>query len=160
MVNFVPDKTDVVAQHVPFFEDQKDAKIPGRGTSKTPEELQTEIRNLMTKMGAYNVIFIPGRINEKPLRYGYQITFMLANNPGRFEVAALPMRSEIPSRKIAALAQALYLVRNWIESEVFSQIYRPGNVPLLPYLVGPGDKTVTEVFISSGMMFLPVPGNN
>lgn len=158
MVNFVPDKMDLGMLNIPFYEEQSDAKIPGRGTSKSPEQLQAEIRDLMTKLGAYNVVFMPGKINDKPLRYGYQISFMISNNPGRIEIAALPMRSETPSRKTAALAQALYLVRNWIEGEVFSQIYRPGNVPLMPYFIGPGDKTLNEAMIETGRFPLLASG--
>lgn len=144
-MGFVPDKNDAgTSIHIPFYEDQADAKIPGRGTDKTPEQLQSEILDLMTKLGAYNVLFVSGKSDEKPVRYGYRITFMASGHPGRIDVAALPMRAETPARKQKALAQALYGIRNWLESEVFSQYYRPGNIPLLPYMIGEGNLTVNE----------------
>ncbi len=40
-------------------------------------------------------------------------------------------------------------VRNWLESEVFSMMYRPGAVPLIPFLIGAGNKTVTEALVES-----------
>jgi hypothetical protein len=150
MANFVPEEDKMPALMVPFFEDQKDAKIPGRGTEKSPAELQAEVRELMTKLGAYSVMFKPGKFQDNPIRYGYQITFVLAGTPGRMDIAALPMKSEAAGKKDRALAQSLYLVRNWLEAEVFSQIYRPGNVPLLPYLVGDGDLTINEAMVRSG----------
>lgn len=78
------------------------------------------------------------------------MTFMIGGMAGRMEVAALPMKNEAPGKKEKALAQALYLVRNWLEGEAFSQVYRPGNVPLLPYLIGAGDVTVQEAVSKSG----------
>lgn len=152
MASFIPDKLTTPTLHVPYFEDQSEEKIPGRGTKKSPVELQVEVRELMTKLGAYNVIFQPGKFQDSPIRYGYLMTFRLANTPGRMEIAALPMHSETVARKDRALAQALYLVRNWLEGEVFSQIYRPGNVPLLPYLVGEGDLTINEAMVKSGTL--------
>lgn len=150
MATFVPDELHVPKLDVPYFEDQSDQKIPGRGTEKSPEQLQTEVREMMTKLGAFRVIFTPGKFSDNPVRYGYQMTFVIGDVPGRMDIAALPMRSEAPGKKNKALAQALYLVRNWLEGEFFSQVYRPGSIPLLPYMVGNDNRTVTEVMVSTG----------
>lgn len=152
MASFIPDKLDAPVLNVPYFEDQKEHGIPGRGTDKSPQQIQTEIRNIMSRLGAGNVVFSPGKFQDKPIRYGYQITFFMAGIPGRIDIAALPIKSETAVRKEKALAQALYLVRNWLEGELFSQIYRPGNVPLLPYLIGANDVTVQEAMIKSGSL--------
>lgn len=152
MADFVPEKLEMPALAVPYFEEQSEQKIPGRGTEKSPSQLQAEIRELMGKLGATNVIFTPGKFQDKPIRYGYQMTFMIGGMAGRMEVAALPMKNEAPGKKEKALAQALYLVRNWLEGEVFSQVYRPGNVPLLPYLIGPDNVTVQEAIVNSGKL--------
>ena len=55
-------------------------------------------------------------------------------------------------KKDRALAQALFLVRNWLESEVFSSVYRPGAVALLPFLIGDNGETVTETMVHSGKL--------
>ena len=158
VANFVPDPLHAQKLDIPFFEEQTGKDIPGRGTTKTCEKLQQEIRELMLKMEAFGVVFMPGTFNEKPKRYGYRLTFRLAGMAGRMEIAALPIRNETPNKKNRALAQALYLVRNWLESEVFSQVYRPGSMPLVPYLVGAGDKTVIEALVESGS--LPLLASN
>ena len=149
---FVADKLEMPALAVPYFEEQSEEKIPGRGTKKSPSELQAEVRDFMGKMGATNVIFTPGKFQDAPIRFGYQMTFVIAGMPGRMDIAALPMKSEAPGKKDKALAQALYLVRNWLEGEVFSQVYRPGNIPLLPYIIGPDDVTVQEAIVKSGKL--------
>ena len=153
MVNFIPEPVKTAAPKVPFFEDSSTLQIPGRGTKKSEKQLQVEINNLMMKLDAGNVLFSPGKFEvapNSPQRYGYLMTFSLNGTPGRMEIAALPIRKETPAKKDDALRQALYLVRNWLESEVFSTMYRPGAVPLIPFLIGAGDKTVTELLVESG----------
>lgn len=152
MVNFIPETVTPSVRNIPFFEDSQDAKIPGRRTTKTEEVLQKEVRNLMLQLDAGNIVFSPGKfevsVNSKP-RYGWLMTFSINGLKGRMEIAALPIKHETPSKKDAALRQALFLVRNWLESEVFSIMYRPGAVPLIPFLIGAGDKTITEALIAS-----------
>jgi len=158
MMNFIPDQLHATKLDIPFFEEQKGENIPGRGTTKSCEKLQQEIRELMLKLEAFNTVFTPGTFADKPKRYGYRLTFRLAGVAGRMEIAALPIRNETATRKDRALAQALYLVRNWLEAEVFSQVYRPGSMPLVPYLIGAGDKTVIEALVESGSLPLLVSG--
>lgn len=150
MNGFVPDKTELEKQVIPWFDDQTDSKIPGRGTRKDVTDLQGEIIELMGHLHAGGVSFIQGTHPGKPTRYGFQIRFNINGVQGRIDVAALPIKSETPTKKDRALAQALYLVRDWLEAEVFSSVYRPGAVALLPFLVNENGKTVTEAFISSG----------
>ncbi len=153
MVNFIPAAVTTAVKNVPFFEDSSDLKIPGRGTHKTEKQLQVEIRDLMMRLDAGNIVFSPGMFEVSPgvpKRYGWLMTFNLNGAPGRMEIAALPLRKETPIKKNDALCQALYLVRNWLESEVFSTMYRPGAVPLIPFLIGAGNKTVTELLVESG----------
>lgn len=157
VANFVPDQLHAQKMVIPFFDDQSDEKIPGRGTKKTCEQLQQEIRELMLKLEAFSVMFTPGTFDDKPKRYGYRMTFKLAGASGRIEIAALPIRTETPNKKDRALAQALYLVRGWLESEAFSQVYRPGSVPLMPYLLDEKGRTVTEALQANGGIPLLMP---
>ncbi len=151
-MRFIPDKLEQPVLNIPYFEDQTGEKIPGRATEKPVAKLQDEVRELLLKMGAYGVTFTPGTFEDKPLRYGYEMAFKLEGHPGRMKIAALPIRNETAQRKDRALAQALYLVRNWLEAEIYSQVYRPGSIPLVPYLIGDDGKTVTETLIAAGTL--------
>ncbi len=158
MNGFIPDKIGLKQADVPFFEDQSEQKIPGRRTEKTQKNLKGEIISLMAKLGAGGVLFIQGTYPGERKRYGYQIQFNINGVPGRFDVAALPIKSETAVKKDRALAQALYLIRNWLEAEHFSAVYRPGAVALLPYLIGEGGQTLTEAIIAGGKLPLLVSG--
>ena len=152
MVQFIPEPVTTAARNIPYFEDSQDRKIPGRGTEKSADKLQQEIRQLMLELDAGNIVFSPGKFEVAPgvpARYGWLMTFSANGLKGRMEIAALPMRHESPAKKDQALRQALYLVRNWLESEVFSVLYRPGAVPLIPFLIGTGNKTITEALLES-----------
>lgn len=157
MNGFIPDKVALQAQAVPWFEDQSEKKIPGRGTEKTLAQLQAEIMELMARLGAGGVVFMPGTHPGTPKRYGFQLHFNINGTGGRIDIAALPIKNETPAKKDRALAQALYLVRNWLEAEVFSSVYRPGAIALLPFLIGDKGLTVTEAMIQSGTMPLLAP---
>jgi hypothetical protein len=150
MVNFIPELKGHATNAVPFFEDGSLANIPGRGTEKSIDRLQKEILELMTKLGAFAAYFVPGQYPGKPTRYGFQIHFQYANARGRIDCAALPIRKETPHKKDRAQAQALFLLRDKLEVMVFAAMYEPGSVPLVPYLIGAGGKTVTEALIESG----------
>ncbi len=152
MVQFIPEPVTTAARNIPYFEDSQNRKIPGRGTEKSAEKLQQEIRQLMLELDAGNIVFSPGTFQVAPgvpARYGWLMTFSANGLKGRMEIAALPMRHATPAKKDQALRQALYLVRNWLESEVFSVLYRPGAVPLIPFLIGTGNKTITEALLES-----------
>lgn len=151
-MTFIPDPVKATRVTVPYFEDSASQKVPGRGTHKTVDRLQTEIRALMAQLDSTNVFFSPGQFPvtiDQPPRFGWQMTFLFRGLKGRMEIAALPLRKETPNSKDAALRQCLYLVRNWLESEVYSQLYRPGVVPLLPFLLAEGGKTIGESLAES-----------
>lgn len=145
MNKFIPERPEVSKLTVPFYEDQQ--KIVGSSVTKSLDYYEKRVKETMTRLGAYNVVLMLGNFPGQSARYGYQITFNLSNIPGRIDCAALPMRSETKVKKERALCQALYLLGNWLEAELFSTIYRPGSIPLVPYLIGSGDKTVTESLI-------------
>lgn len=129
----------------PYFEDSQDRRIPGRRTEKSIEKLEQEIRKLLDEHGAARIVFTPGEWPGPPKRYGWQVDFMLSGVPGQMQIAALPMRVPTPWKKEQSLKQALYLVRNWLESELWSSTYRPGSLPLIGYLMDDNGKTVHEM---------------
>lgn len=147
MNKFIPEKPEAQKMVVPFYEDQQ--KVAGSAVTKSLDYYEKRVKEIMTRLGAYSVVLMGGTYPGQTTRYGYQITFFLSNIPGRIDCAALPMRSETKVKKERALCQALYLLGNWLEAELFSTIYRPGSIPLVPYLIGAGDKTVTEALIES-----------
>lgn len=153
MVDFIPEQIKAPGIQVPYFEDVKASDIPGRRTERPLDWYEEQIRNLLARLGAGSVVFTVGQFPTMPKRHGYRITFSLNGVSGRMDVAALPMRGEeTAKKKKQALAQALFLFRNWLESEVLSTVYRPGAVSLIPYLIGAGGKTVTEVLLESGQL--------
>jgi hypothetical protein len=148
-MTFIPDKLALQAQQVPYFEDSQDRKIPGRGTEKTVRQLQTEIVNLLAQLGASSAHFIPGTYEGPTQRYGYRIEFWYGSIQGRIDCAALPMRHETDTRKDRALAQALFLLRDELQTALWAQVHKPGAVPLVPYLIGAGGQTVTEYLLQT-----------
>src|SRR5258706_2653562 len=150
---FIPDLTAKKPSSIPYFEDSSKLAVPGRGTTKTHEQLQKEVVKLLAELGAYSVTFTPGNLDEAPIRYGFRIDFRFEGAMGRIDIAALPIRHTHPTKKYAALAQALYLFRDKIQAQVYASIYEPGSIPLVPYLINPqSGKTVTEGLIEFGML--------
>ena len=150
MPTFIPDPIAVQAQAVPYFEDSQKMDIPGRGTDKQVLTLQQEVIQMLARLGAASVQFVPGSYADGPrTRYGFRVVFWLGGTQGRIDIAALPLRSETAHRKDRALAQALYLLRDELQAMVHSQVYKPGAVPLIPYLIGPNGQTVTEYLVET-----------
>lgn len=150
MVEFIAEQPHALEMAIPFYEDNLlDKTIPGRGVEKPVEFYQKQVQQLLLKLGAGMIRFVGGRYPGKPERYGYQILFSMNGIPGRIDCAALPLRNETAHKKDRALAQALFLVRSWLEAEVYSYVYRPGSVPLIAYLIGEDGKTVTEKLLET-----------
>jgi len=146
---FIPDPLAIQAQDVPFFEDSQKRDVPGRGTGKTVPQLQAEVVEMLARLGGAGARFVPGTFDGARRRYGYEIWFWYGGTQGRMDCAALPIRKETDRKKDRALAQALYLLRDELRALVHSQMYKPGAIPLVPYLIGAGGKTVTEFLIET-----------
>lgn len=151
-MQFVPDVNFKPSLEVPYLEDARASNSAGHSTTKTQAALQREIISLMNDLGAQNVVFVPGTFPTSPKRYGYLVTFNFVGVAGRIPIAGLPIRSETSDRKDKALRQALYLFREYLQGEMNARIFRPGHVPLVPYLLGDGDQTVMEAIVSSGRL--------
>ena len=152
MVNFIPDMPKAPELRVPYFEDITAADIPGCKTGKSIAKLQAEITQLLARMGASMVTFVSGRTDTKPVRYGFQIRFSYGPRGGEIDCVALPIRYETTNKKDRALAQALYLVRNGLETQLHSSMFQPGYLPIVPYLIGDNGKTVMKMMVESGML--------
>lgn len=159
MVTFIPDMPKAQELRVPFFEDITAQDIPGCKTGKPVAKLQDEIIHLLARMGGGMVTFISGKVEGKPVRYGYQIHFYYGAAKGRIDCVALPLRSETPNKKDRALAQALYLVRNSLEAQLFAKFYQPGYEPIVPYLIDDKGVTVMQALVERGMLPMLASGS-
>lgn len=157
MVNFIPDK-QMQPPAVPFFEDITARDIPGCRTKKSVESLQKEIVAVLKRLDCGNIIFQSGKTADRPPRSGYQIHFTYLGHKGRIDCVALPVRNPYGKNPDRALAQALYLVRNSLEAQLYSSVYQPGYAPIAPYLIGEKGRTVMEALVESGMLPLLADG--
>lgn len=152
MVNFIPDDKQAQYVETPFFEDITAKDIPGCETKKTIDQLQAEIRAVLKRLDCINIQFQSGKTSEKPTRYGYLIHFTCIGRKGRIDCVALPLRSETGHKKDRALAQALYLVRNALEAQLYAKFYQPGYEPIVPYLIDDKGVTVMQALVERGML--------
>ena len=149
---FIPDKPEMRSFFVPYFEDATGSEVAGKHTRKSQKALKEEIVVLISKLGGSAVVFTPGKYFGTPMRHGFRIEFNVSGIPARIDAAALPIRVETLTKIDRALAQCLYLVRDWMQSELNSLMYRPNVFPLIAFLVGAGGKTVTETLMESRML--------
>jgi len=161
MPTFIPDPIDAQQADVPFYEESQKLAIPGRGTEKSVQKLQGEIIDLIARLGGGAVVFTPGQYREgERVRHGFQVMFWYGSARGRIDCAALPIRRETARVKDRALAQALYLLRDELQAQVYSQTYKPGAVPLIPYLMNGDGQTVTEFMVATQNVPQLMAGSN
>lgn len=145
-MEFQPDESDE-ALEVPYFEDAKARDgIRGHRTRKSLRDLKDEIRKAIARLGGGVTRIQRGSFMTDPPRDGYLVHFNLDAHAGRLPVATLPIENETKRRKKQARKQALYTVREVLEAQYNLKILAPGSNPLLPYLLGAGDKTVAELY--------------
>ena len=113
---------------------------------------RNRIVDYFIRLGASGIIFTDGKFPTSPPRYGYRIEFQFYGMSGRIDAAALPIKSETAIKKDKALKQCLFLLAQWLEGEFSSLMYRPGAIPLMPYLLGSGGKTIVEQMVESGYL--------
>jgi hypothetical protein len=152
MPKFIPDKLVMSGPRVPYFEDSSsDNGVAGHSTRKSILDLQNEIRQAIGRLGGGVQDFIPGQFDTVPIRYGYSVTFMLGDMPGRIDVAGLPIKYQhTGKKKEAALKQALYMLRDMLEAQYYGMLVMPDSQPLVPYLLGTDGRTVTEALADTG----------
>jgi len=149
MVNFIPEPIKGESLDVPFFENVKGADVSGRHTEKKVEVLQKEIEDILVRLGAVGITFQAGEYPGKTKRFGFRIGFVVGANRGRIDCAALPLRTFTPHKKDRALAAALFLVRDELKAALMAKMYKPGSVPLLPYMLDNKGRTLTEALTES-----------
>lgn len=173
MNNFIPNQPNE-APKVPFFDDvTSEDGWQGHATSKSIETLKTEVTKAISRLGGVVSGFQRGVFNiDGKKREGFQIHYALSAPggkyvPGRLDVASLPVRYNWRSRrsederKEQSLRMALYMLRNAIDGLWFLQQLSPGYAPLMPWMLTPEGKTVSQMWADSSVMnnLLP-PGDS
>lgn len=158
-MTFIPDDIDEKPPEIPWFEHaSSELGIKGHGTKKSIEELQIEIKSAMSKLGGGVTAFFGGKFPGQRDRYGYEIRFGYGKREGLIRVAGLPMEHESPAKKIKTLKQALYTVRDALESQFNARLNMPGAAPLVGYLLDDKGRTLGEVLAKSdGIPLLTEP---
>lgn len=172
-MEFIPDQQQREAQDVPYFDDvTSEEGWQGYATKKSIEDLKAEVIAAIGRMDGLVTGFVQGvyHIGGKE-RGGYQIHYVVEHSDGttvqgRLDVAALPVkdtprsRRSFETRKIKSLKMALYMVRMSLNGKWFLQQLSPGYVPLMPWMLVAGGKTVTQLWSERGETNNLLPAGN
>ncbi len=158
---FIPDHTRITSPTALFFEDSFAEGIAGYRVRRDVSDYQNEVAAALNKLGGSGVAFTPGKYQSNGrLRQGFRITFSIGINQARIDCAALPLRTHTDKKQATAMGQALYLLRNELEAAWMAWVYKPGTMPLVPYLIGPDGRTVAEALSDNGTIPLLGDGKN
>lgn len=163
-MNFIPEQPKE-AQSVPYFEDATSADgWQGQSTTKSVKALQSEIREAISYLGGEIISFQSGRFDEID-REGFLIRYVMVSPdgrelPGRINIAALPLRAFSPRKHDQTLRMALYMVHLALKGVWFLQQLSPGFSALVPFMMGPGNKTISELWAEGPMNNLLPPGGD
>jgi len=150
MPSFIPDDMENKEPTIPWFEEvTSESGIKGHYTKKSIEELKTEIKAAMSRLGGGVKTFMSGTYETEPKRYGYLINFAYGSREGRIEIAALPMEKETEGKRKRALKQALFTAREMLEAQFNSGLLVPGSAPLIPYLLDDQGRTLSEAMAAA-----------
>ncbi|OGC95285.1 MAG: hypothetical protein A2029_01410 [Chloroflexi bacterium RBG_19FT_COMBO_47_9] len=164
-MNFIPEQSKN-SQRVPYYEDATKADgWQGQATEKTIMALQSEITQSLSRLGGLVTGFQRGTFqSEDGDREGFRIHYAIdaadgRQVPGRIDIAALPLDPNINWRmankakhKELSLKMALYMLRIALDGNWFLQQLSPGFAALVPFMLGPGKKTISELWAESAIM--------
>lgn len=164
MFEFTPDNTPKAPAAIPWFEDTDAKTAPGYYTEKDVKQLQQEIVATLKRMNAFDVTFESGVFGVKPKRYGYLITFRIANTVNRWidcreHVAGFPMYRESAELKDRVLRQALFAYRDYLKAELSAGYFRPAYNPFTTQIVMENGRTLTEA-VAERYALLPSANGN
>lgn len=150
-------------QEVPYYDDvSSSGGWEGHGTGKTLESLKSEVVMALSKLGGTTASFQRGAFEaDGKKREGFRIEFFIEKDgkqiPSRIDVAALPVKDSyrlqrsFATRTEKSLKMALFMVRNAFKGTWFLQQLSPGLAPLIPFMLGKDGKTMSEIWIASGI---------
>ncbi len=173
IMDFKPE-TKKEMQEVPYYDDVSSSDgWEGHSTSKTLESLKSEVVMALSKLGGTTASFQRGSFEAGgQKREGFRIEFFLEKKgkqvPSRVDIAALPVKEtyrlqrSLATRTEKSLKMALFMVRNAFKGTWFLQQLSPGFAPLIPFMIGKDGKTMSEMWIESGIntnLLLPKSGH-
>ncbi len=164
-MNFIPE-TPAESKRVPYYEDAtKSDGWQGQATDKTIKALQSEITQSISRLGGLVTGYQRGMFqSEEGERDGFRIHYAVEaadgrQVAGRIDIAALPIdpninwnRADKNKHKEASLKMALYMLRVALDGTWFLQQLSPGYSALVPFMIGPGKKTISELWAESSVM--------
>lgn len=170
MFDFKP--SEDAATSVPFFDDVTAAQgWEGHTTSKTIEQLQSEISANMSRLGCMVTGIISGSYGD---RQGFQIHFAIrlpqgGLAPSRFDIACLPIN---PKKRVrqrynrpvhgdprieGTRKMGLYMVNKALKGMWFLSVLAPGFVPFMSLMLDRKNQTLGSVWIQSGKLAALMP---
>lgn len=173
-MDFIPEQSSESKQ-VPYYEQATSAEgWQGQSTQKTLTALRSEITQSISRLGGLVMGFQRGTFQgTEEEREGFRIHYTVEASdgrqvPGRIDIAALPIdptinwnRADKSKHKESSLKMALYMLRVALDGTWFLQQLSPGYAALVPFMLGPGKKTISELWTESSIMnnLLP-PGDD
>lgn len=162
-MNFIPEQASE-SQSVPYFDDvTKEAGWQGQATTKSIKTLQAEIIESISRLGGLVINFQRGSFQAEASRDGFRIHYVVQATdgrqvPGRIDIAALPIKTDWSlrrsedKRRDQSLKMALYMLRMGLDGTWFLQQLSPGYSALVPFMLGPGEKTLSQLWSESSIM--------
>lgn len=168
-MTFIPE-TPKQERDVPYFDDvSSEDGWRGHTTSKSLDQLKSEISVAISRLGGVVTGFIRGRFKgDKHERDGFQIHYMMETPGGvvrgRLDIAALPVRISDRTRNPQAkrdqsLRMALFMTRTSLEGAWFLQQLSPGYAALMPWMLEEkSGRTISELWSDTRLgHLLPEP---
>jgi hypothetical protein len=172
-MDFVPDTDQGPTIDVPYYgEARAEDGWQGQGTTRSFDALKSEITQAMSRLGGVVHGFQRGTYMLGKLeRAGVQVHYSVEGPDGkmiygRLDVAALPVQK--PAQRInwketmrrrmeASLSMALYNVAQALKAQWVLKQLNPSYMPLMPWLFGKGDKTLSEIYLDRGYLKALMP---
>lgn len=154
-MEFTPTSNSENRIEVPYLEEARADFAPYYSIKDVREKsisaVQGEVSKEITKLGGGAIWFQEGYFGRKPdERNGYVLHFEYGGIPARIIVAGLPIRDAATELKIKRVKlQALYILRDWLKAAVTTQVFSPGNHPLIQFLLIEGNRTLAEAIIET-----------
>lgn len=140
---------------VPYLEEARADFAPYYSIKDVREKsinaAQGDVSKEIAKLGGGAIWFQEGYFGSPPdERHGYIVHFEYGGIPARIIVAGLPIRDTATELKIKRVKlQALYILRDWLKTAVTTQVFSPGNHPLMQFLLIDGNRTLAEAIIET-----------
>jgi len=163
-MNFIPEQSKE-SKRVPYYEEARTSEgWQGQTTNKSIKELQDEIERTIMRLGGMVENFQKGVFDGgQGKRDGYRIYYFVKATdgrhiPGQIDIAALPIdpnlghRADKDKHRENSLKMALYMLRVALDGTWFLQQLSPGYAALVPFMLGPGKKTISELWAESSIM--------